>query len=156
MLTLEKLSESYENTHPQYTNPLRYYNFKDKELTRIKKDALRPYLECLEGKIVIYKERFISFVVLSNVTVNDRGFEAVVRALDTIYLPSYFQRDMEGRTWSVAGCWEGIGSSNGRVSCLYVNWAILPEDHLVKYIEKIYLEEGKVAATKAAINIFNR
>ena len=61
-----------------------------------------PYLECLEGKIVIYKEQFISFVVLSNVTVNDRGFEAVVRALDTIYFPSYFQRDMEGRTWSTS------------------------------------------------------
>ena len=36
MLTLKELHESYNNTHPKYTNPLDYHNMKDKELSMLK------------------------------------------------------------------------------------------------------------------------
>ena len=61
MLTLKELHDSYNNTHPKYPNPLVYHNMKDKELSMLKYKALRPYLECLEGQIIIYRERFIAF-----------------------------------------------------------------------------------------------
>ena len=56
----------------------------DKELSTLKYKALRPYLECIEGQIIIYRERFIAFAILSNVEVDEKGFRANrVRQFDT-------------------------------------------------------------------------
>jgi len=35
MQTLKKLTETYQNSHPVYSNPLNYANITDKELSKI-------------------------------------------------------------------------------------------------------------------------
>ena len=149
MLTLKELHDSYNNTHSKYPNPLVYHNMKDKELSMLKYKALRPYLECLEGQIIIYRERFIAFAILSNVEVDEKGFRANVRALDPIFHPPYISNEIDGLKWSMGGIWGCMASNHGRISCLYANWCIWPEKHFVEFIEKIYLEDGRNAAHKA-------
>ena len=75
----------------------------DKELSTLKYKALRPYLECIEGQIIIYRERFIAFAILSNVEVYEQGFRANVRALDPIFHPPYITNEIDGLKWSMAG-----------------------------------------------------
>ena len=84
MQTLKKLTETYQNSHPVYSNPLNYANITDKELSKIKRKALQPYLEEqeLSGKILVYKEKFVGFVVMSDIEMNEKGFKATVQALD--------------------------------------------------------------------------
>ena len=75
MLSLPDLSQAYKNSHPHYFNPLAYFDPNDQVLAAIKREAIFPYLENLEEKMVIYRERFIAFVVLLmwSVTTSDFG-----------------------------------------------------------------------------------
>ena len=52
MLSLPELSQTYKNSHPQYINPLAYFDVTDHELADLKREALFPYLENLEEKMV--------------------------------------------------------------------------------------------------------
>lgn len=145
MQTLKKLTETYQNSHPVYFNPLNYANITDKELSKIKRKALQPYLEEqeLSGKILVYKEKFVGFVVMSDIEMNEKGFKATVQALDPLYQPYQHHKEIEGRTWQISAPWSLFLCNQTSICCFYVGWTIWPESNFTKYIEKIYLDEGK-------------
>ena len=60
MLSLPELSETYKNSHPHYINPLAYFDVTDHELADLKREALLPYLENLEEKMVTFIFVFLS------------------------------------------------------------------------------------------------
>ena len=60
MLSLPELSQTYKNSHPHYIDPLAYFDATDHELADLKREALFPYLENLEEKMVIYRARMVA------------------------------------------------------------------------------------------------
>ena len=74
MLSLPELSQTYKNSHPHYINPLAYFDVTDHELADLKREALLPYLENLEEKMVIYRARMVAFVVLFDVNATSVAF----------------------------------------------------------------------------------
>ena len=92
MISLPELSQAYKNSHPQYINPLAYFDSTDHELANLKREALLPYLENMEEKIVIYRARMVAFVVLFDVECDECGLRANVWRLNIINLPEYARR----------------------------------------------------------------
>ena len=146
MLSLPDLSQAYKNSHPHYFNPLAYFDLNDQELAAIKREAIFPYLENLEEKMVIYRERFIAFVVLFDVECDDIGFRAHAWRLNIIDLPGYARYLAKRRCWKIACTWRSIRLLNNSINCPHAGWTFWPEDRVVNHIEKKYVNEGPDAA----------
>ena len=43
MLSLPELSETYKNSHPQYINPLAFFDVTDHELAKLKREGQLPH-----------------------------------------------------------------------------------------------------------------
>ena len=122
MLSLPELSQSYKNSHPHYINPLAYFDVTDHELADLKREALIPYLENLEGKMVIYRARMVAFVVLFHVECDGHGFRANVWRLNIIHLSHYAKRLAEHKIWQVACTWNSIRLLDDRINCSPAGW----------------------------------
>ena len=75
MLSLPELSQTYKNSHPHYINPLAYFDVTDHELADLKREALFPYLENLEEKMVIYRKRLQAFKNITEKNSPEGGFK---------------------------------------------------------------------------------
>jgi hypothetical protein len=94
----------------------------------LKYKALRPYMECLEGQIIIYRARLVAFVVLFDVECDERGFRANVWRLNIIHLPQYAKRLAEHKVLQVACTWNSIRLLDDRINCSPAGWIFWPED----------------------------
>ena len=146
MLSLPELSQAYKNSHPHYINPLAYFDVTDHELADLKCEALFPYLENLEEKMVIYRARMVACVVLFDVECDERGFRANVWRLNIIHLPEYAKRLAEHKIWQVACTWNSIRLLDDRINCSPAGWTFWPEDRVVNHVEKKYVTEGAISA----------
>ena len=156
MLSLPELSQTYKNSHPHYIDPLAYFDATDYELANLKREALFPYLENLEEKMVIYRASMVAFVVLFHVECDERGFRANVWRLNMIHLPHYAKRLAEHKIWQVACTWNSIRLLDDRINCSPTGWTFWPEDRVINHVEKKYVNEGAVSAflsLKATRNI---
>ena len=152
MLSLPDLSQAYKNSYPHYINPLAYFDVTDHELADLKREALFPYLENLEEKMVIYRARMVAFVVLFDVECDERGFRANVWRLNIIHLPEYAKRLTEHKIWQVACTWNSIRLLDDRINCYPAGWTFWPEDRVINHVEKKYVNEGAVSAYLALKN----
>ena len=154
MLTLKKLSDTYNEDHPTHANLLNHADVTNKELNVTKRKILQPYLEeqKLNGRIIIYKEKFVGFVLINNVEMSDKGFKADIQALDPLMYPSEHYHDIEGKRWKIGGPWNMLMCNDTSIGCFYVGWNIWPEASYTKYIEEIYLNKGKQAAYVEVVN----
>ena len=146
MLSLPDLSQAYKNSHPHYFNPLAYFDLNDQELAAIKREALFPYLENLEEKMVIYRERFIAFVVLFEVETDEEGFRANVWRLNPIYVPQYAYPLADRKLWTVSCQWRTVRLLEDRINCMPFGWTFWPEDRVVSQIEHKFMKEGRESA----------
>ena len=149
MLSLPELSQTYKNSHPHYINPLAYFDVTDHELANLKREALLPYLENLEEKMVIYRARMVAFVVLFDVKCDERGFRANVWRLNIIHLPEYAKRLAEHKIWQVACTWNSIRLLDDRINCSPAGWTFCPEDRVINHVEKQFVNEGATSAYHA-------
>jgi hypothetical protein len=69
-----------------------------------------------------------------------------VQELDPLYQQYEDHKEIEGRTWQISAPWSLFLCNHTSICCFYVGWTILPESNFTKYIEKIYLDEGKEEA----------
>ena len=154
MLTLKELSDAYNENHPTHAHLLNRADVSNKELNVTKRKILQPYLEGqkLNGRIILYKEKFVGFVLISNVEMSERGFKADIQALDPLFQPYEHHQDIEGRKWKISGPWNMLICNDTSIGCFYVGWNIWPEAGYTKYIEKIYLNKGKQAAYIEVMN----
>ena len=148
MLTLKELKQTYDNSHPDYEHLLNRADITDKKLNKIKREILQPYLEDqqLEGRVIVYKEKYAGFVVISNVEMTEKGFKASIQALDPLDQPYEHHKHIEGSRWKIGGPWNMLMCNTTSIGCFYVGWNIWPEASFTKYIEEIYLTQGKQAA----------
>ena len=148
MLTLKELKQTYDNSHPDYEHLLNRADITDKKLNKIKREILQPYLEDqqLEGRVIVYKEKYAGFVVISNVEMTEKGFKASIQALDPLDQPYEHHKHIEGSRWKIGGPWNMLMCNTTSIGCFYVGWNIWPEASFTKYIEEIYLSKGKQAA----------
>jgi len=148
MQTLKELKQTYDNSHPDYEHLLNRADITDKKLNKIKREILQPYLEDqkLDGRIILYKEKYAGFVLISDVEMSEKGFKASIQALDPLDQPYEHHKDIEGSKWKIGGPWNMLMCNTSSIGCFYVGWNIWPEATFTKYIEKIYLDEGKEEA----------
>ena len=148
MLTLKQLKQTYDNSHPDYEHLLNRADITDKKLNKIKREILQPYLEeqKLEGRVIVYKEKYAGFVVISDVEMTEKGFKASIQALDPLDQPYEHHKHIEGSRWKIGGPWNMLMCNTTSIGCFYVGWNIWPEASFTKYIEEIYLRQGKKAA----------
>ena len=148
MLTLKELKQTYDNSHPDYEHLLNRADITDKKLNKIKREILQPYLEDqqLEGRVVVYKEKYAGFVVISDVEMTEKGFKASIQALDPLNQPYEHHKHIEGSRWKIGGPWNMLMCNSTSIGCFYVGWNIWPEASFNKNIEEIYLSKGKQAA----------
>ena len=80
MQTLKQLKQTYDNSHPDYEHLLNRADITDKKLNKIKREILQPYLEeqKLEGRVIVYKEKYAGLVVISEVEMTEKGFKASI------------------------------------------------------------------------------
>jgi hypothetical protein len=97
-------------------------------LADLKREALLPYLENLEEKMVIYRARLVAFVVLFDVECDERGFRADVWRLNIIHIPEYAKRLAEHKIWQVACTWNSIRLLGNRINCLPYGWCFWSEE----------------------------
>ena len=148
MQTLKELKQTYDNSHPDYEHLLNRADITDKKLNKIKREILQPYLEDqkLDGRIILYKEKYAGFVLISDVEMSEKGFKASIQALDPLDQPYEHHKDIEGSKWKIGGPWNMLMCNTSSIGCFYVGWNIWPEATFTKFIEKIYLDEGKEEA----------
>jgi hypothetical protein len=148
MLTLKQLKQTYVNSHPDYEQLMNRADITDKKLNKIKREILQPYLEeqKLEGRVIVYKEKYAGFVVISDVEMTEKGFKASIQALDPLDQPYEHHKHIEGSRWKIGGPWNMLMCNTTSIGCFYVGWNIWPEASFTKYIEEIYLSQGKQAA----------
>ena len=153
MLTLKQLKQTYDNSHPDYEHLLNRADITDKKLNKIKREILQPYLEeqKLEGRVIVYKEKYAGFVVISDVEMTEKGFKASIQALDPLDQPYEHHKHIEGSRWKIGGPWNMLMCNTTSIGCFYVGWNIWPEASFTKQIEKIYLKLGKTAAYRAVV-----
>ena len=153
MLTLKELKQTYDNSHPDYEHLLNRADITDKKLNKIKREILKPYLEeqQLEGRVIVYKEKYAGFVVISDVEMTEKGFKASIQALDPLDQPYEHHKHIEGSRWKIGGPWNMLMCNTTSIGCFYVGWNIWPEASFTKQIEKIYLKLGKTAAYRAVV-----
>ena len=128
----------------------------DKKLNKIKREILQPYLEeqKLEGRVIVYKEKYAGFVVISDVEMTEKGFKASIQALDPLDQPYEHHKHIEGSRWKIGGPWNMLMCNATSIGCFYVGWNIWPEASFTKYIEEIYLTQGKQAALSQVMRTF--
>lgn len=148
MLTLKELKQTHDNSHPDYKQLMNWADITDKKLNKIKREILQPYLEDqqLEGRVIVYKEKYAGFVVISDVEMTEKGFKASIQALDPLDQPYEHHKHIEGSRWKIGGPWNMLMCNTTSIGCFYVGWNIWPEASFTKYIEEIYLSKGKQAA----------
>ena len=148
MLTLKQLKQTYDNSHPDYEHLMNRADITDKKLNKIKREILQPYLEDqqLEGRVIVYKEKYAGFVVISDVEMTEKGFKASIQALDPLDQPYEHHKHIEGSRWKIGGPWNMLMCNATSIGCFYVGWNIWPEASFTKYIEEIYLSKGRRAA----------
>ena len=148
MLTLKELKQTHDNSHPDYKQLMNRADITDKKLNKIKREILQPYLEDqqLEGRVIVYKEKYAGFVVISDVEMTEKGFKASIQALDPLDQPYEHHKHIEGSRWKIGGPWSMLMCNTTSIGCFYVGWNIWPEASFTKYIEEIYLRQGKKAA----------
>jgi len=148
MLTLKELKQAYDKSHPDYEHLLNRADITDKKLNKIKREILQPYLEDqkLEGRVIVYKEKYAGFVVISDVEMTEKGFKASIQALDPLDQPYEHHKHIEGSRWKIGGPWNMLMCNTTSIGCFYVGWNIWPEASFTKYIEEIYLSKGRQAA----------
>lgn len=148
MLTLKELKQTYDNSHPDYEHLLNRADITDKKLNKIKREILQPYLEeqKLEGRVIVYKEKYAGFVVISDVEMTEKGFKASIQALDPLDQPYGHHKHIEGSRWKIGGPWNMLMCNATSIGCFYVGWNIWPEASFTEYIEEIYLSKGQQAA----------
>ena len=153
MLTLKQLKQTYDNSHPDYEHLLNRADITDKKLNKIKREILQPYLEDqqLDGKVIVYKEKYAGFVVISDVEMTEKGFKASIQAIDPLDQPYEHHKHIEGSRWKIGGPWNMLMCNTTSIGCFYVGWNIWPEASFTKQIEKIYLKLGKTAAYRAVV-----
>ena len=153
MLTLKELKQTYDNSHPDYEQLMNRADITDKKLNKIKREILQPYLEeqKLEGRVIVYKEKYAGFVVISDVEMTEKGFKASIQALDPLDQPYEHHKHIEGSSWKIGGPWNMLMCNTTSIGCFYVGWNIWPEASFTKQIEKIYLKLGKTAAYRAVV-----
>jgi hypothetical protein len=153
MLTLKELKQTYDNSHPDYEQLMNRADITDKKLNKIKGEILQPYLEDqqLEGRVIVYKEKYAGFVVISDVEMTEKGFKASIQALDPLDQPYEHHKHIEGSRWKIGGPWNMLMCNTTSIGCFYVGWNIWPEASFTKQIEKIYLKLGKTAAYRAVV-----
>lgn len=153
MLTLKELKQTYDNSHPDYEQLMNRADITDKKLNKIKREILQPYLEDqqLEGRVIVYKEKYAGFVVISDVEMTEKGFKASIQALDPLDQPYEHHKHIEGSRWKIGGPWNMLICNTTSIGCFYVDWNIWPEASFTKYIEEIYLSKGKKAAFSQVI-----
>ena len=153
MLTLKELKQTYDKSHPDYEHLLHRADITDKKLNKIKREILQPYLEeqKLEGRVIVYKEKYAGFVVISDVEMTEKGFKASIQALDPLDQPYEHHKHIEGSRWKIGGPWNMLMCNTTSIGCFYVGWNIWPEASFTKQIEKIYLKLGKTAAYRAVV-----
>ena len=154
MQTLKELKQSYDNSHPDYEHLLNRADITDKKLNKIKREILQPYLEeqKLDGRIILYKEKYAGFVVISDVEMTEKGFKASIQALDPLDQPYEHHKYIEGSRWKIGGPWNMLMCNSTSIACFYVGWNIWPEDSFTKYIEEIYLSKGRQTAYRSMMN----
>ena len=148
MLTLKELKQTYDNSHPDYEQLMNRADITDKKLNKIKREILQPYLEeqKLEGRVIVYKEKYAGFVVISDVQMTEKGFKANIQALDPLDQPYEHHKHIEGSRRKIGGPWNMLMCNTTSIGCFYVGWNIWPEASFTKFIEEIYLSKGKQAA----------
>lgn len=153
MLTLKELKQTYDNSHPDYEQLMNRADITDKKLNKIKREILQPYLEDqqLEGRVIVYKEKYAEFVVISDVEMTEKGFKASIQALDPLDQPYEHHKHIEGSRWKIGGPWNMLMCNTTSIGCFYVGWNIWPEASFTEQIEKIYLKLGKTAAYRAVV-----
>ena len=152
MLSLPELSQAYKISYPHYIDPLAYFNATDQKLADLKREALFPYLENLEEKMVIYRARMVAFVVLFDVECDERGFRANAWRLNIIHLPEYARQLAEHKIWQVACTWNSIRLLDDRINCSPAGWTFWPEERVVSQIEHKFVKEGELSAHQALKN----
>ena len=154
MLTLKQLKQTYDNSHPDYEQLMNRTDITDKKLNKIKREILQPYLEGqkLEGRVIVYKEKYAGFVVISDVEMTEKGFKASIQALDPLDQPYGHHKHIEGSRWKIGGPWNMLMCNTTSIGCFYVGWNIWPEASFTKYIEEIYISKGKQAAFSQVMN----
>ena len=107
MLTLKQLKKTYDNSHPDYDYFLNRADITDKKLNKIKREILQPYLEGqkLDGRIILYKEKYAGFILISDVEMSEKGFKASIQALDPLDQPYEHHKDIECSKWKIGGPW---------------------------------------------------
>jgi len=158
MLTLKELKQTYDNSHPDYEQLMNRTDITDKKLNKIKREILQPYLEGqkLEGRVIVYKEKYAGFVVISDVEMTEKGFKASIQALDPLDQPYEHHKHIEGSRWKIGGPWNMLMCNTTSIGCFYVGWNIWPEASFTKYIENVYLNQGKQAAfTEVMKSLYN-
>ena len=125
MMRLEDLRRTYTD------DDLSYYPG-DRELRH---RVFSPFLANLDGKKVVYHERFVAIVELSAVDVTPERFSAVATILlhveqrgRTLILPR--------RPWRFGGQWEHMMLGGTRFHVPYAAWSIWPEEEIVSAVEE--------------------
>ena len=142
MISLPELSQTYKNSHPHYINPLAYFDVTDRELADLKREALLPYLENLEEKMVIYRARMVAFVVLFDIQSDERGFLLMSGdSISFIFLntPSDWPSI---KSEKVACTWNSIHQLDYRINCSPAGWTFWPEERVIDHVENKYVNEG--------------
>lgn len=101
---------------------------------RLRYKIFSPFLKDLSGEKVIYHERFVAVVELSDVEVSPKRFMAVATIVTQI--------EQEGRRlilprrpWKFGGTWAHMTCGGRHFHLPYANWSIWPEPDLVKTVE---------------------
>ena len=127
MPTLPELYRNHQTQHPKYCNPLASFDPDDEDLQHIKREALLPYLEDLEEKMIVYKECMVVFAVLFEVETDEEGFRANVWRLNPIYVPQYAYPLADRKLWTVSCQWRTVRLLEDRINCMPFGWTFWPE-----------------------------
>ncbi|MDC0547356.1 hypothetical protein OAO16_00205 [Opitutales bacterium] len=146
MPTLPELYRHHQTQHPRYCNPLASFDPDDEDLNNIKKDALLPYIEDLEEKMIVYKECMVVFAVLFQVETDEEGFRANVWRLNPIYVPEYAYPLVDRKIWTLSCQWKTIRLLEDRINCMPFGWTFWPEKRVVSQIEHKFMKEGRESA----------
>jgi hypothetical protein len=94
-----------------------------------------PFLTNLEGKKVVYHERFVAVVELSAVEVTPEQFSAVATLL--LHVEQRGRRlILPRRPWRFSGHWEHMMLGGRHFHVPYAAWSIWPETEIVTAVEE--------------------
>jgi len=103
---------------------------------RLRYKIFSPSLNDLAGRKVVYHEKFVAIVALSEVEVSPREFMAVATIVTNIEQKGR-QLFPPRRPWRFGGSWRHIMCSGRHFHVPYANWSIWPEPDLVEAVEEL-------------------